>query len=280
MLFRSRRVGSQYFSFEPGEVAPGDYRFDIGTAGSTTLVLQTLLPPLMIAGGPSLVTLEGGTHNVHAPPFDFLAQAFLPLVCRTGPRVEIDLVRYGFYPPGGGKLTVLIEPTGERRRLDIDRRGQIRRRLARALCVRLPPSVGERELSVVRARLGWGGEELQVVTSDNALSPGNVLTLEVEGEQMTELFTCVGERGVRAETVAERAVAEVETYLEHGAPVGEHLADQLLIPLALAGGGSFVTGRPSLHTTTNIEIVKMFLDAEITARQVSERQWKIEVEAG
>src|SRR5919107_2440394 len=126
------RVGSQYFSFEPGEVAPGDYRFDIGTAGSTTLVLQTVLPPLMIAREPSLVTLEGGTHNVHAPPFDFLAKTFLPLVRRTGPKVEIDLVRYGFYPPGGGKLTVLIEPTGERRRLDIASRGRIRRRLARA----------------------------------------------------------------------------------------------------------------------------------------------------
>ncbi|HVG30057.1 MAG TPA: RNA 3'-terminal phosphate cyclase [Pyrinomonadaceae bacterium] len=271
------RVGSQHFSFEPGEVAAGDYRFRIGTAGSTTLVLQTVLPPLMIASAPSLVTLEGGTHNVHAPPFDFLAKAFLPLVRRTGPKVEIDLVRYGFYPPGGGKLTVLIEPTGERRRLDIPTRGEIRRKSARALCVKLPPSVGERELAVVRERLGWDGDELQVETSDNAFSPGNVLTLEMESDHLTELFTGVGERGVRAEVIAGRAVAEVESYLAHGAPVGEHLADQLLIPLALAGGGSFVTGQPSPHTTTNIEIIKMFLDVEITTEQVSGRQWKIDV---
>ncbi|HEX8162077.1 MAG TPA: RNA 3'-terminal phosphate cyclase [Pyrinomonadaceae bacterium] len=271
------RVGSQHFGFEPGEVAPGDYHFAIGTAGSTTLVLQTVLPPLMIARGPSLVTLEGGTHNVHAPPFDFLAKTFLPLVRRTGPRVEIDLARYGFYPPGGGRLGVLIEPTGERGRLDITRRGEMRRRLARALCVRLPPSVGERELAVVRERLGWEDEELQVETSDNAPSPGNVLTLELESEHLTELFTGVGERGVRAETVAGRAVAEVENHLAHGAPVGEHLADQLLIPMALAGGGSFVTGRPSLHTTTNIEIIKTFLDVRITTEQVSEKQWKVEV---
>ncbi|MCA1641805.1 MAG: hypothetical protein LC785_07630 [Acidobacteria bacterium] len=238
-----------------------------------------MLPPLMIANDPSLVTLEGGTHNVHAPPYDFLAKTFLPLVRRTGPRVEIDLVRYGFYPPGGGKLTVLIEPTGERRRLDITERGLIRRRLARSLCVKLPPSVGERELSVVRERLGWEGDELQVETSDNALSPGNVLTLEMEGERLTELFTGVGERGVRAEIIAGRAVAEVENYLADRAPVGEHLADQLLIPLALAGGGSFVTGELSSHTTTNIEIIKMFLDVEITTERLSEKQWKVEVSA-
>ncbi|MCA1816702.1 MAG: RNA 3'-terminal phosphate cyclase [Acidobacteria bacterium] len=272
-------VGSQYFSFEPKDVVAGDYDFSIGTAGSTTLVLQTILPPLVIARGASLVTLEGGTHNVHAPPFDFLAKTFLPLVRRTGPKVEIDLIRYGFYPPGGGKLTVLIEPTGERKRLDITRRGEISRKLARALCVKLPPSVGERALSVVRERLGWDGEELRVETTANAVSPGFVLTLEMESGGLTELFTGVGERGVRAEDVAERAVAEVENYLASGAPVGEHLADQLLIPMALAGGGSYVTGEPSLHTTTNVEIIKKFLDVEITTERLSERQWKIEVSA-
>lgn len=273
------RVGSQYFSFEPNDVVPGDYNFSIGTAGSTTLVLQTVLPPLMIASAPSLITLEGGTHNMHAPPFDFLEKTFLPLVHRTGPKVEIDLIRYGFYPPGGGKLTVLIEPSGERKRLDINARGRVRRRLARALCIKLPPSVGERELSVVRERLGWDGDELQIETSANAVSPGNVLTLELKSDEVTELFTGVGERGVRAEVVAERAIAEVENYLASGAPVGEHLADQLLIPLALAGGGSYVTGELSLHTTTNIEIIKKFLDVRITTERLSERQWKVEVSA-
>jgi RNA 3'-terminal phosphate cyclase (ATP) len=277
-LVEGARVSSQYFSFEPNEVVPGDYNFAIGTAGSTTLVLQTVLPPLMHAREPSLVTLEGGTHNVHAPPFDFLEKTFLPLVRRTGARVEIDLISYGFYPPGGGKFTVMIEPTGERRRLDVLVRGRVRRKLARALCVKLPPSVGERELSVVRQRLGWDDGEFEVETSTNALSPGNVLTLEVESDGLTELFTGVGERGLRAEVVAERAVEEVEKYLAHGAPVGEHLADQLLIPLALAGGGSYVTGELTPHTTTNIEVIKKFLDVGITAEQVSERQWKIEVE--
>ena len=271
------RVGAREFSFEPNEVTPGDYTFSIGTAGSTTLVLQTVLPPLMIARAASLLTLEGGTHNVHAPPFDFIQRAFLPLVNRTGPKVSVELARYGFYPPGGGRFQVFIEPADERRRLDLDERGPVRRRLARALVVKIPPSVAERELAVVRERLGWSGGELTVATSNNALSPGNVLTLEVESEHLTELVTGMGERGVRAETVAERACDEMRTYLDAGAPVGEHLADQLLLPLALSAGGSYTTVTPSLHTTTNIEIVKQFLDVEITRTQLSERQWRIDV---
>jgi RNA 3'-terminal phosphate cyclase (ATP) len=272
------QVGAREFSFEPGEIVPGDYTFAIGTAGSTTLVLQTVLPPLMAAAGPSLLTLEGGTHNVHAPPFDFIRRAFLPLVNRTGPRVSAELARYGFYPPGGGRFQVFIEPRGEPRRLDLEERGEIRRRLARALVVKIPAAVAERELAVVRERLGWADDELRVETSTNALSPGNVLTLEVETEHLTELFTGMGERGVRAETVAERACDEMQNYLDAGAPVGEHLADQLLLPLALGAGGSYVTGPLSPHTTTNIEIIRKFLDAGIEATRLSEKQWRIEVE--
>ena len=271
------RVGAREFSFEPGEVTPGDYTFSIGTAGSTTLVLQTVLPPLMISAGPSLLTLDGGTHNVHAPPFDFIQKAFLPLVNRTGPRVAVELARYGFYPPGGGRFQVFIEPAGEPSRLDLDDRGEIRRRLARALVVKLPPSVAERELAIVRARLGWSDDELTVATSNNALSPGNVLTLEVETEHLVELVTGMGERGVRAETVAERACDEMQAYLDAGAAVGEHLADQLLLPLALGAGGSYTTVTPSLHTTTNIEIIKTFLDVKITRTQLTEGQWRIDV---
>ncbi|HEY0375688.1 MAG TPA: RNA 3'-terminal phosphate cyclase [Pyrinomonadaceae bacterium] len=270
-------VGSREFTFVPGRVTPGDYTFSIGTAGSTTLVLQTLLPPLMIAGGPSRLTLEGGTHNVHAPPFEFLQKTFLPLVNRTGPRVTIELGRYGFYPPGGGRIHVQIEPGASRRGFELAERGEVRARRARALVVKLPPTIGERELGVITERLGWDGEELRVETSDNAFSPGNVLTVEIESEHVTELFTGIGERGVRAETIAARVAGEVEQYLAAGVPVGEHLADQLLIPLALAGGGSYLTLPPSLHTTTNIEVIKKFLNVEITAEPVSELVWKIEV---
>jgi RNA 3'-terminal phosphate cyclase (ATP) len=271
-------VGSQQFTFTPREVTPGDYTFSVGTAGSATLVLQTLLPPLMIGALPSRLVLEGGTHNVHAPPFEFLAETFLPLVSRMGPRVEAKLQRYGFYPPGGGRFEVSIEPATKLGRLDIPERGPIHGRHARALVVNLPPGIGHREIAVIQEKLGWSDEELEVEASTNAFSPGNVLTIRIESEHLTEIITGMGERGVRAETVAERAAAEALGYLETGAPVGGHLADQLLVPLALAGGGSFLTGPLSLHTTTNIKIIRKFLDVRITAEQVSDRVWKVEVE--
>jgi RNA 3'-terminal phosphate cyclase (ATP) len=273
------RIGAREFTFVPGAVVPGEYVFDIGTAGSTTLLLQALLPPLMIAKAPSLLKLSGGTHNLHAPPFEFLQQTFLPLVNRTGPQVSIELERYGFYPPGGGRLNVYIEPSATLQRLDLTARGEIQGRRARALVVNLPPSIAERELTIVKEQLHWTDDELRVETSNNAHSPGNVLTIEIERDELTEIITGMGERGVRAETVAERAVVEARRYMEIDAPVGPHLADQLLIPLALAGGGSFLTGPLSLHTTTNIEIVETFLPVEITVEPNEGEMFEVKVQA-
>jgi len=272
-------VGSREFTFTPGEVVPGEYHFAVGTAGSTTLVLQAVLPPLMTARGPSALLLEGGTHNPHAPPYEFIRNSFLPLVGRTGPTVSAELERYGFYPPGGGRIRVSIAPAAERRRLDLDERGVVLSQKARALVVRLPESIAERELAVVGQQLGWPPDLLEIESSQNALSPGNVLTVEIEGENLTEVFTSIGRRGVPAERVAAEAVEEARRYLEGGAPVGEHLADQLLIPLALAGGGSYVTGPLSLHTRTNIEVVRMFLPVEIETTQLTEDLWKVDVRA-
>lgn len=272
-------VGAREFAFSPGVVAPGDYVFRIGTAGSTTLVLQTILPPLIIAPGPSTIRIEGGTHNPHAPPFDFLEKTFLPLVNRIGPGVTIELERYGFYPPGGGALNVLIEPSAEFRRLDLLERGLTRPPRARALVVNLPPGIAERELSLIKERTGWGDEQLIVETSNNAISPGNVLMIEIESEHLTEVVSRIGERGVRAEIVAEKALDEALSYLDADAPVGGRLADQLLIPLALGAGGSFLTGPLSLHTTTNIEIVKMFLGTEIAVTPTAAGTWRVDVGA-
>ena len=256
-------VGATEFTFVPGVVTPGEYTFSVGTAGSATLVLQTVLPPLMMASGPSIVQFEGGTHNVHAPPYEFLQRTFLPLVNLTGPHVSIELGRYGFYPPGGGSFHVYIEPAAESLRIDLLKLGKIRERRARALVVNLPASIAERELAVIKAKMGLSDEDLHLEISDNAISRGTAVLIEIESENLTEVFTRIGERGVRAEVIAEEAANEALLYLKRGVPVGEHLADQLLIPIALAGGGSFATGPLSLHTVTNIEIVKKFLDVDI-----------------
>jgi len=262
-------VGATQFTFIPGVVTPGDYTFRVGTAGSATLVLQTVLPPLMIAPGPSVLRFEGGTHNVHAPPYDFLEQTFLPLVNRMGPNILIELGRYGFYPPGGGMFDVFIEPAVRLQRLDLLKRGRIRELRARALVVNLPASMADRELTVVKGKMGLSDDELHPEISDNAISRGTAVMIEIESEHLTEVFTRIGERGVRAEVIAENAADEALSYLATEAPVGEHLADQLLIPLALAGAGSFTTGPISLHTLTNIEIIKKFLDVDIGITQAA-----------
>ena len=256
-------VGSTEFTFHPGTVTPGDYIFNVGTAGSTTLVLQTVLPPLMIASAPSVLRFEGGTHNVHAPPYDFLERTFLPLVSRIGPQILIEIWRYGFYPPGGGRFDVFLEPATQHRPLELLKRGRILAKRARALVVNLPASMAERELKVVKEKMRLSDEQLQPEVSDNAISRGTAVMIEIQSEHLTEVFTRIGERGIRAEVIAEQAADEALDYLEAQAPVGEHLADQLLIPLALCAGGTFATTRVSLHTQTNIEIIKKFLDVDI-----------------
>src|SRR5262245_13883144 len=149
-------IGSTELTFVPQTVLPAHHSFAVGTAGSATLVLQTVLPALLMAGGLSTLTLEGGTHNPFAPPFDFLARCFLPLISRMGPTVTADLERPGFYPAGGGKFQVTITPAGQSLgRLDLIDRGEIRARRARAIVAGLPINIAERELAVIAARLSW-----------------------------------------------------------------------------------------------------------------------------
>lgn len=269
-------VDSSQLTFEPQSPQPGEYRFSIGTAGSATLVLQTVLPALLGASGPSRLTLEGGTHNPFAPPFDFLQKAFLPLVSRMGPKVGARLEQPGFYPAGGGRFTVAIEP-GPLRPLHLVERGAIRRRTGQAMLVHLPDHIARRELDVVRDGLGWREQELQIATWPEAVGQGNALLLEIESEHVTEVFTGFGQRGVPAERVAGAAVSEAKRYLDADVPVGEHLADQLLIPLAMAGGGSFVTLPPTEHTRTNAGVIRAFLDVEVSFEELKPEAWRVEV---
>lgn len=251
-------LGSKEVVFKPGKVRPGDYRFAVGTAGSATLVLQTVLPALIVGDEPSRLSLEGGTHNPHAPPFDFLERAFLPLINRIGPQVSVNLQRAGFFPAGGGRFHVEITPTKKLSSLDLRERGESKGRSARAITSNLSPGVANRELKVVSEKLGWPRETLHVEQLESN-GPGNALLLELAFENLTEVFTGFGERGVLAETVAEKVVYEARDYLASGVPVGEHLADQLLIPMSLAGGGAFKTGKLSRHTLTNIDVISKFL---------------------
>ena len=271
-------VGSSRLTFAPGKVRPGEYAFSTGSAGSTTLVFQAILPALLTADAPSLVTLEGGTHNIYAPPLDFLEKAFLGVVNRMGPRVEVALDRPGFYPAGGGRWTASVTPAERLEPVHLTARGDVTHRACPAVVAGLPPDIATRELAVCRKALDWPAESFAVRQLDPAYGPGNVLMIEVESRRVTEVFTAFGQRGVRAEAVAEQAVAEARRYLAAGdVPVGEHLADQLLIPLAMAGGGSYVTTTPTEHTRTNIEVVRMFLDVEVAVTESAGGAWAVAV---
>lgn len=276
---KGNAISSQELCFAPKVVKSGQYRLKVGTAGSCALVLQTVLPALLTADGESELVLEGGTHNPYAPPFDFLARVLLPIVNRMGPKITASLERWGFYPAGGGKFSVSIEPAETLLQIDLLERGKIRRQMARAVVAQLPREIGRRELKVIRDKLSWDWHCLRVEEVTNSRGPGNILSVEIESEHITEVFTGFGERGVPAEQVADRTVKAVQEYLAADVPVGRYLADQLLIPMALGGGGIFRTLPLSRHTTTNIEILKQFLDVKITASQLRNDIWEIEIKS-
>jgi RNA 3'-terminal phosphate cyclase (ATP) len=263
-------IGSGTLTFTPGKVKAGEYKFSIGSAGSTTLVLQTVLPALMIADAPSTITLEGGTHNPFAPPVDFIDRVFLPVIRRMGPAVNIALERAGFYPAGGGRVIVNIKPVARDALVPfrLEERGEATARVAYALVAGLPGDIAKRELAKVKERLGWADDELKIRQLPQPWGPGNVLLLEVTSEQVNEIFSSFGMRSITSEAVAESAAQQVREYLTAGAPVGPYLADQLLIPLALAGAGRFVTSSPTRHSMTNIDVIARFLDVRMVVESL------------
>lgn len=265
-------IGSGRIVFTPGPIRAGSHAFSIGTAGSGTLVFQTILPALLVAPGPSSVTIEGGTHNPWAPTFDFLDRVYLPLVRRMGPGITATLERHGFFPAGGGRFHVTVEPCGGLAGFDLLDRGEGISHRVRALVSNLPARIGEREVRRVLERLSWDRACGQTDAVD-AHGPGNVVEVEIEATGLTERFTAFGRTGTAAERVADEVVGEVRDYLARGAPVGRHLADQLLLPLGIsawlsersgkARGGAFRTGPLSRHATTHIDVLRQFLGLRI-----------------
>jgi RNA 3'-terminal phosphate cyclase (ATP) len=267
-------VGARSLVFRPGGVRGGDYRFSVGTAGSTTLVLQTVLPALALAAQPSTLVLEGGTHNPASPPFEFLARCYLPLLGRMGPRVEATLERAGFYPAGGGSFRVAVTPAPSLAPLVLDARGAIVSRRACAVVANLPRSIAERERTRLAHRLGWEGAAYRVEERNDSIGPGNVVLVEIEAEHLTEVFSAFGAKGLRAEAVADRAADEVRAYLAAEVPAGQHLADQLVLLLALSRAGSFRTLAPTMHARTQLSVVERFLGKAVHATEEGPDRWR------
>ncbi len=274
------KLGSTAITFEPCEVKPGDYHFRIGTAGSASLVLQTLLPALIIGETPSTIVVEGGTHNTHAPPFEFLQKAFVPLVNRMGPSIQLSLEQYGFYPAGGGEVRATIQPSTFLKAFDIVERGDIVRRQVSSVVSHLPMHIAEREVDVIQRGLNWDTSET-LCESVRARCPGNYLWIEMESQHVTEVITGFGRLNVKAEIVARDAMDEARAYIKADVPVGIHLADQWMLPLAISawqsrqqgvqGGGKFTTQPLTLHSTTHLSIIEKFLGLKPTIESQEHR---------
>ncbi|HMV66140.1 MAG TPA: RNA 3'-terminal phosphate cyclase [Myxococcota bacterium] len=255
-------LGSTEVQFVPGSVRPDTYVFDIGSAGACALVLQTVLLPLLRADAPSRVKIDGGTHNPAAPPYEFLALTFLPALARMGARVDLELVRHGFYPAGGGRLVADVRP-GALTPLSVVEPGEPGPVEVRAIVSGLAPNIARREAVTCCRDLGLPLGAGKVVEVPDPRGPGNVVQARVSRGGVTTVLSSFGERGRRAEIVASDLVAAVRGFLDVAAPVDEHLADQLLMPLALAGGGELLTVAPTPHMVTNAEVIRALLGVPV-----------------
>ena len=267
-------LGSGTLVFEPGPVKAGAYAFSVGTAGSCTLVLQTVWPALMLAGASSRLTLSGGTHNPMAPPFHFLERCYAPLLRRLGADSALALRRLGFYPAGGGEIEATIHPAADALRpFDLLGRGAPVESYAECLAPALPAAVARRELDALARELAWTPEQLRTPAVRQNEGPGNALMATLVHEHVCELVTHFGEKGVSSEAVASAVVREVRAYEGSAAALGPHLADQWALPLALAvwrrgGTAAYTCTELTDHATTNFAVIERFLPVRFETRPV------------
>lgn len=259
------QLGSQSLVFEPSGVLPGDFHFDIGTAGSTSLVLQTILPPLSFAHASSTITLIGGTHVPWSPCFHFLQLHWLNYMRRIGFKIHLDLELAGFYPRGNGRVRAAVQPASTFAPLRLTNRGSLKKIRGISAVANLDVRVAERQK--LQALKGLNGVSAAIeieILSLSSPSKGTILLLLGEFEHSQCCFYALGARGKPAERVADEAVSEFLAFLATDGAIDHYLADQLVLPLALASGASEVrTSKVTQHLKTNAEIVKMFLPVAI-----------------
>jgi len=249
---RSRQV-----RIAPGTISGGGYRFDVGTAGSVALVLQALLPLWIASGHAAAVTVTGGTDVPHAPPFDYFQNVLLPLLARLGVEVRIQGIRRGYYPRGGGEVRLTVAP-GSLEPLVLDERGAILAIEGRAHVSSIPEHIATRMRDAALERCPQARVEVEVVDAARAAGPGGAIVVWARTGATVLGAGRVAERGVRAETLGAAVGEELAADLSAGATLDRHAADQMLVYLALAKGGSFLTRSITTHARTAMWLLSQF----------------------
>ncbi len=258
--------GSQEVSFEPGKIAGGKHRFDIGSAGSITLVLQALMPALAFAEKETELELVGGTHVNWSPPFEYLKEVLLPQIRKMGYRGDVELVRNGWYPKGGGIVRARVEPAGKLKPLKLVERGELLRVRGISVASNLPEHIAKRQADAARAVLPQAEIEVKAVP---AASPGSAAVLWAQYSGGAVLgASALGEIGKKAEQVGKEAAEKLKAEMESGAAVDEHLADQLLVYMALAEGRSEILASGlSGHAKANAWLIEQFIKRRFEIRE-------------
>lgn len=266
--------------FYPGEIQPGTYHLSIGTAGSVSLVLQSIFYPLSLTNKTSSITITGGTHGIHSPCTDYLRLQWRYFLKRIGFHAEIQTVKAGFYPRGGGEVFVKIDPVNQPCPLQITHRGKLIQVTGISMVSNLDISVAKRQQLQAGKRLSEYGIPHEISLQEApAIGKGTTLLLMGEFEHSQCCYFSLGAIGKRAETVADEACNEFFSFLKTNGVIDEYLADQLIIPLALTKGTSyFITPKITRHLLTNIEVVKLFLPVTIKVFGNLDEEGSIEIQ--
>ena len=282
-------LSSRVLNFQPGPVQSGNFYFDIGSAGSASLVMQTVLPALFLADKPSTITVTGGTHNPLAPPFDFLCETFLPAIATAGFQGNCKLIKHGFFPAGGGKITFDVQPWQNNKNqqislcepsavrnftiADTTRKSKVSNGAskqfqinARIYTAKLPAHIAQRQQKLLlQSKLNIENvKHIEVADSDG---PGNCVMIRLCGNKGTTVFTAFGMRGKPSQEVVSEVVNFAKDFLASGAAVDRFLADQLLIYMGISKTGCYTTNELTTHLQTNMEIIKKFLPVDFSIDQ-------------
>lgn len=259
-------IGSQTVEFHPGELRGGKFRFDIGTAGSITLVFQACFIPALHAPTKCVLTVTGGTDVRWAPPMDYFQNVFLPMVGKMGVFAKVESVKRGYYPKGGGKVVLHIEPKETLSPLQLDElKGQLMIKGISHVS-NLPDHIPERMVKSAKKdliRLGRPDIVSEIFSGDEAFGQGGAIVLWAENEDTVLGGNATAERGVKAETVGEIASKELWKEIKSGATLDIHLSDQILPYMAMADGeSSFLVRELTNHIKTNMWLIEQFFDVE------------------